>query len=159
VRHAGTTPPIFEDVPSPNGEPGAPSSYRGGQAHAGGVKRTKSLMQKIKTMVRTRSGSIEESQHAPMPLVLPGRYHGTGYARTNAAAGGGTFAGGQRSQSMSAGLGYARPVAPSSPGWGEREVVQEDDEEGEERFEDAREDFAAAAERPRAQSVYATGRR
>lgn len=159
VRYAGTTPPIFEDVSSPNGEPGAPSSYRGGQTQPGGVKRTKSLMQKIKTMVRTRSGSIEEGQHAPMPLVLPGQRYGTGYARTNsAAAAGATFAGGQRSQSMSAGLGYARPVAPGSPGWGEREVVQEDDEEGEERFVDAREDLVPA-ERPRAYTVYATGRR
>jgi len=155
VRHAGTTPPIFEDVTSPNGESGPPSSYRGGQANPGGVKRTKSLMQKIKTMVRTRSGSVEEGQHAPMPLVHPGR-HGYGYPRVGAGA---VFAGGQRSQSMSAGLGYARPVAPSSPGWGEREVVQEDDEdEREERFDDAPDDLVVG-EKPRSRSAYDAGRR
>lgn len=60
---------------------------------------------------------------------------------------------------MSAGLGYARPVAPSSPGWGEREVVQEDDEdEREERFDDAPDDLVVG-EKPRSRSAYDAGRR
>lgn len=85
---------------------GRASFSRGGGG--GGVKRTKSLMQKIKSMVRRES----EGDMPPMPTV----------------------AAGSRSQSMSAadgGYGYTRdPRRPSVGGaWRDAQVMEEEEEE------------------------------
>lgn len=127
----GTTPPILEGTVSPNGEPY--TVRPAGSANTGGVKRTKSLMQKIKTMVRTRAGSVEGTT-TPVPQIRPG------------------LSAGQRSQSMSAGLGYHRPAV--SPGWPGGQVPEEEEVMGDERYEGPREEVRMS-ERPRAQSVYA----
>lgn len=131
---AGTTPPILEDATSPTDYGSNFPSRSSANVNTGGVKRTKSLMQKIKTMVRTRAGSIEGA--APMPSVSPGQRPGLSAS--------------QRSQSMSANLGYTRPPV-GSPGWVNRDVMEE--EEGEVLDDDV------FVERPRAKSVYAAGRR
>lgn len=142
----GSTPPIFEDAASPPGDYGQNFPSRtGGGGNTGGVKRTKSLMQKIKTMVRTRSGSVEgASSH--MPHVTSGHY------RPGLSAG-------QRSQSMTANLGYTRPAPATSPGWMNRELTEEENMVDEdEEYRDAREDVFAAG-KARSQSVYVGGRR
>lgn len=140
--------PGAESPPIPRSGPLAGLAPPSAGAGAGGVKRTKSLMQKIKTMVRTRSGSVESANAPNPPLVRPG------------------LGPGQRSQSMTAGFGARRPSL--SPGWDvgrdvveEEEVVEEDEGAGagaaaavsshgagsaerrggdEEQFEDAHED-------------------
>ena len=70
-------------------------------------------MQKIKGMVRTRSGSVEAA--GPYGSVRPGR-----------------LAAGQRSASMTSGYGGTRPAI--SPGWDGPGVVEEeemvDDDDG-----------------------------
>lgn len=92
-------------------------------------------MQKIKTMVRTRAGSVESA--TPVPQIRPG------------------FTAGQRSQSMSAGLGYHRPAV--SPGWSGGQVLEEE-ETVNDRY--AAEDHDVFVDqRPRAQSVYTQGGR
>jgi len=147
VRMPGVTPPILEDVVSPNSETGAAPVSRPGPA-PGGVKRTKSLMQKIKTMVRTRSGSVEGQ--ANMPQVHAGQGYGKGQRRPGLAEG-------QRSKSLSTMAGFVQPVQPpSSPGWAGRDVVEEELEE-EPVVERTR--AVGFAEKPRSQSVYAAARR
>ena len=118
-------PAVADEGTSPTGEM-AGGFVRSGSvpSNAGGVKRTKSLMQKLKTMVRTRSGSVEGAS-SQMASVHSG----------------GEGLGPQRFQSMSAGFGgYQRPLA--SPGWADREVVEEEEmmeeDEGGDRFDDAR---------------------
>lgn len=90
---------INEDAPI-----GRPmSAYRTTSNQGGtGVKRTKSLMQKIKTMVRQRAGSLESSD--PLPVIRP------------------SYGAGQRSQSVNHGLGSmggslnSRPmISPNAP--------------------------------------------
>ncbi len=117
IKDEGSISPISESVPT---------TARSGNvgAYPGGVKRTKSLMQKIRTMVRQRSGSVESAQ---VPKVRPGLSEG------------------QRSQSMTGSL--ARPNL--SPGWAEGEYVVEEeqlvDEEHDDQFADASEDVFGAA--------------
>lgn len=96
LGHGPRTPPIKEESTSPLGE--NPPARAGGN-----VKRTKSLMQKFKTMVRTRSGSVEHVHAASV------------------------VAGGQnRSHSMNAGAGIPRPIL--SPGGGIEARVLEEEE-------------------------------
>ncbi len=116
IKDEGTTSPISESMP-----PISRSAHA--QPYPGGVKRTKSLMQKFRAMVRQRSGSVESVQVAK---VRPG---------LNA---------GQRSQSMTGGL--ARPAV--SPGWAEGEYVVEEEElteEPDDQFADAHEDVFGSA--------------
>ncbi|RXK38630.1 hypothetical protein M231_04136 [Tremella mesenterica] len=97
---APRSPGMREDMPSPSSEmpPGAyrTNSNTAGGPPTGGVKRTKSLMQKLKTMVRQRASSIEDSANfRPQlpnhrPLMHPGMR------------------------------------APSSPGWAEDDAVEEE---------------------------------
>lgn len=86
---------------------GGRASFSRGGGGGGGVKRTKSLMQKIKSMVRRES----ESDMPPTPAV----------------------AAGSRSQSMSAADGYTRdPRRPSiggRGGWRDAQVMEEEEEE------------------------------
>lgn len=90
---------INEDAPI--GRP--TSAYRTTSNQGGaGVKRTKSLMQKIKTMVRQRAGSLESSE--PVPVIRP------------------SYGAAQRSQSVNHGLGSmggslnSRPmISPNTP--------------------------------------------
>lgn len=114
------TPPIKDEGPvSPISEHVPPIPRAGsGPALGGGVKRNKSLMQKFRTMVRQRSGSVESAQLAK---VRPG------------------FGAGQRSQSMTGTL--ARPAI--SPGRAEGEYFVEEEqlmEEPDDRYADATED-------------------
>nr|XP_019013699.1 uncharacterized protein I206_01770 [Kwoniella pini CBS 10737]OCF52480.1 hypothetical protein I206_01770 [Kwoniella pini CBS 10737] len=101
-----TSPPILDQGTSPTGEY-PPAITRG--AGPGGVKRTKSLMQKIKTMVRHRSESMESDSNPPF------RY---GY-------GGGE---GQRSMSASSGQVHKGKVPLPSPGWEDRPALVEEEE-------------------------------
>ena len=120
------TPPIIgEGTYSPTSE-NIPQNSRSGNvpANPGGVQRTKSLMKKIRIMVRQRSGSVESGQ---LPKVRP------------------NLGVGQRSQSMTVGL--TRPA--TSPGGAENEhVVDEEhlaDEFPNEQFENAPEDVFGSA--------------
>lgn len=132
------TPPIMEDqAASPGGyATGLGTSFENRQGLAGGVggggatgvKRNKSLMQKIKTMVRTRSGSIENVSGAAVPPVppvppvpaLPPQSSGPESASSSSASGTGRGAlrTGHRSYSVSSGMtsgaaaGQRRPSAP-----------------------------------------------
>ncbi|KAK4686390.1 hypothetical protein P7C73_g3737, partial [Tremellales sp. Uapishka_1] len=104
------TPPIYPDGPtSPDGE-SAPPVSRSGNFNGGGVKRTKSLMQKIKSMVRQRSGSVESAPVVPVVRPVEGR----------------------RSHSISTGLGQTH-----SPTWLDRDVMEEELVEGEDQYQDA----------------------
>ena len=107
------TPPIKDEL-SPVSEKGGfgnmqTSGSAPGFGGAGGVKRTKSLMQKIKGMVRTRSGSVEAS--GPHGSVRPGLSAGSLGAN-------------QRSHSMGSGFGVRPQV---SPGWNGPDVVEEEE--------------------------------
>ena len=147
-RMPASTPPILEDVVSPFNESGPLPGSRAAPP-TGGVKRTKSLMQKIKTMVRTRSGSVEGQPN--MPQVHAGQGYGQGYRKPGLAAG-------QRSKSMSTMAGYVQPVIPlGSPGWADRDVVEEEleDEPTTERSRAP----GYTEPKPRSQSVYAATRR
>lgn len=117
------TPPIIpEGSFSPDGENPPPTSRSAGLASAtahdgnggSGVKRTKSLMQKIKSMVRPRSSSVESYQNA---IVRPG------------------LSASQRSLSMSAGLNNRRPSG-NSGGWPEETMVEEDELEEVQGYDD-----------------------
>ncbi|ODN83178.1 hypothetical protein, variant [Cryptococcus amylolentus CBS 6039] len=100
-RFGPMSPPIQEEggAPSPGSET-APSSYpRGGVVTAtnvppGGIKRTKSLMQKIKTMVRHKQDSDPTSNSASFGSGSYGGTPGAGMAGMGMAG---------RSRSMSAG--------------------------------------------------------
>jgi len=146
VRMPGATPPILEDVVSPYSDNMSAIGTRAPVQP--GVKRTKSLMQKFKTMVRTRSGSVEGQPDVPQ--VQGGYGQGQGNRRPGLAAG-------QRSKSMSTMAGVLQPQAsPVSPGWADRDVVEEDEQD--ESLEQRK--GLKFAEKPRSHSVYAAaGRR
>jgi hypothetical protein len=146
VRMPSATPPILEDVVSPYGDNGTAIGTR--TSAPAGVKRTKSLMQKFKTMVRTRSGSVEGQPG--MPQMQSGYVRGQGQKRPG-------LGGGQRSKSMSTMAGVSQPrLVPASPGWADRDVVE--DEREEEAVDQRR--TLKFVEKPRSQSVYAAaGRR
>ncbi|WWC60957.1 uncharacterized protein I303_103534 [Kwoniella dejecticola CBS 10117] len=100
------SPPIKDEGTSPTGE-FPPAITRG--AGPGGVKRTKSLMQKIKTMVRHRSESMESDS---VPPFRQGYGNGEG----------------QRSMSVNSGTGHRGKVPLPSPGWEDRPAVVEEEE-------------------------------
>ena len=119
------TPPIRDEgANSPPSEISQNSRSSNIPANTGGVQRTKSLMKKIRIMVRQRSGSVESGQ---LPKVRP------------------SLGVGQRSQSMTVGL--TRPA--TSPGWAENEYVVEEehlaDELPDDQFENAPEDVFGSA--------------
>lgn len=123
------SPPAKDGLPSPPADGVISNADLPGSGAAGrpGVKRTKSLMQKLKTMVRTRSGSVESSQGGDgvAPVVIPGRAGRRGSGL------------GQRMDSMYGGGGYGaggRGVVE------EEQVVDDDHQEGDDRFADADED-------------------
>lgn len=94
------SPAIAEESTSPLGESKALPL-----TGAGGVKRTKSLMQKIKTMVRTRSGSVDLEQDGG---YFAGMQSGEGGR-------GGRYSSGEG--------GQARPVL--TPTWTRQEILEE----------------------------------
>jgi hypothetical protein len=112
-----STSPISESGNYPSFPPVARSGSNSQVPQQGGVKRTKSLMQKFKTMVRTRSGSVESGYTNQTPVVRAGV--------------------GQRQPSYGAGQGYG----------GEDVLQEEIDDRvggGEDQYEDAREDVFGA---------------
>ncbi|ORY27199.1 hypothetical protein BCR39DRAFT_560142 [Naematelia encephala] len=124
------TPSIKEESSSPTGDFPPQTTYSRGVAQplpGGGVKRTKSLMQKFKTMVRTRSGSVESQPAVPS-------VYGRSADRSHSIS-----AGGQR-PAISPGIGR-----PEGQAVVEEELMDEMDDDN--QFADAREDvFGTATE-------------